>query len=298
MTVNKSEKYMAEGNKILERKTFFGFGKTKNYEDAIEVFTKAGYAFKIENDLESAGNAFLKVAKIIKQEKSEFFEYSYTKILIEAGNCFKKINPEKTIKIFNRVIEINNEEGNFYKSGRYYQEIGEIYETIDNPIEAMNSYQQAVKLFIADNKLQEKTKCLLNIAKIESSLDEFSKAAEIFESIAYEYVSMNNRLIAYSVRGYILQCCLCYFSIGDCVSARSKLENFKNMDNTFASCRECSFIENICIAFDGFNIDHFHNTCEEFDRITPFDSWKTNILLKAKKHIELIIEIEDEINLS
>ena len=50
MMVNRSEKYMAKGNKILERKTFWGFGKTKKYEDAIEVFTKAGYAYKLEND--------------------------------------------------------------------------------------------------------------------------------------------------------------------------------------------------------------------------------------------------------
>ena len=126
--MSKGDTLLSKGNKILEKTTLFGFGKIKKYEDAIELFTKAGYAFKIENDLESAGNAFLKASKYIKQIPDDM-NYSYMNTLINAANCFKKINSVKAIKILNRIVDINNEDGRFAASAKYYQEMGEIYES-------------------------------------------------------------------------------------------------------------------------------------------------------------------------
>jgi len=57
-------------------------------------------------------------------------------------------------------------------------------------------------------------------------------------------------------------------------------------DTTFSSTRECKFIEAIIEAIDGDDQEAYTACLVEFDKITKLDSWKTNILLKIKKHID------------
>ena len=57
---------------------------------------QAGNAFKLAALWESAGDAFLKAAECLKHENE--LTDSASK-LVEAGNCFKKINPVKAIKV-------------------------------------------------------------------------------------------------------------------------------------------------------------------------------------------------------
>ena len=270
--------FLADGEKALKRTTIFGFGKSQKYEDAAEAFTKAGNAFKLANLWESAGDAFIKAAEC----ENEVI-YSSNK-LVEAANSYKKINPVKAIKTFYRVIENYNEAGKFSQSARYYQEVGEIYEVDGNTEGAQEAYQQAANLLLGENKTQIATKCLLKVATLASGHDDFAKAADIFESIGR--ASMETRSSAYSAKGYLLQCCLCHLALGDAVALRGKLDEFKSVDYSFPSSRECEFLEKLLTAFDGCNTEDFSQTCADFDRVSPLDPWKTTVLLKAKRHID------------
>lgn len=67
---SKALAYLADADKALKRTTIFGFGKNQKYEDAAELFTKAGNAFKLANQWQSAGEAFLKSASSIANTES------------------------------------------------------------------------------------------------------------------------------------------------------------------------------------------------------------------------------------
>ena len=41
------------------------------------------------------------------------------------------------------------------------------------------------------------------------------------------------------------QCCLCHLALGDAVASRGKLEEFKGVDYSFPSSRECEFLEKL-----------------------------------------------------
>lgn len=145
MSGGKGDAFLAEGEKALKRTTLFGFGKGQKYDDAAEAFTKAGNAYKLATLWESAGVAFSKAAECY-QHQNEINDC--TNKLVEAGNCYKKINPVKAIEVFNRVIESYNEAGKFSQSSRYYQEVAEIYEADNNSVGAIEAYQQAANLLI------------------------------------------------------------------------------------------------------------------------------------------------------
>ena len=153
---------------------------------------------------------------------------------------------------------------------------------------------QAADANEADNKKQGASQCLLKIATLASSSDDFTRAANIFEQLGTE--SMSTTLGAYSAKGHFFSALLCYLASGDAVATRSKLERYKNIDHTFPQSRECQLITNLlevqCIsscmycvtrvqAVDNFNVEDFSSACADFNKITPLDPWKTSMLLKV-----------------
>ncbi len=238
---SKGDAYMAEARKALNRTTIFGFGKQQKYEDAADNFTKAGNAYKLANAFEEAGNAFLECATAWEQvgdNKSDIVNS-----MVEAGNCFKKVNPISAINAFQKAIELYNDSGRVGMSARYYKEIAEIFEADHNLSSAMEAYEQAAKLFELDKKQSNSNTCMLKVAQYASECGDLKKAASIFESIGRE--SMTSRLGQYAAKGYFLQSLLCFLAMGDAVQVTNKIDAFKNADYSFAASRECDFIQKL-----------------------------------------------------
>ena len=79
----------------------------------------------------------------------------------------------------------------------------------------------------------------------------FARAAEIFENIGRE--SMGSKLGAYSAKGYFTQSVMCHLALGDTVAARAKLEDFKTVDYSFPSSRECDLLDKLLNVSLDFN---------------------------------------------
>jgi alpha-soluble NSF attachment protein len=120
----------------------------------------------------------------------------------------------------------------------------------------MDFYQKAADIFNNDNKSQSANQCLLKIATMASSnIKEIPRAAKIFENIARD--SLNSRLGAFSAKGYLFQALLCYLSLGDTVATRNKLEEYRSLDFSFGSSRECDLITKLSAAFDDMSSEDF-----------------------------------------
>ena len=239
----------------------------------------------------------------------------------EAGTCYKKLNPVEAIQAFQAAIEIYNAGGRFGRSAALTKDIAEIYEADGNVDGAIESFESAANLYHNDNKKSVGQQMLLKVAVLCSGTKgDYAKAAQIFETVGRE--AMESNLSKYSAKNYLFQALLCFLAAGDTVTAKSKKEDYKNVDYTFATQRECVFVEKLLAlievralllfaflsalqphpptrplthppslppfahlrtqANDG---EGYATACAEFDRITPLDPWKTSVLLKAKKSI-------------
>jgi len=283
MSGPQGDKFIAEAEKALKRTTIFGFGKNQKYEDAAELFTKAGNAFKILKQWREAGDAFIRAADSQKQTESP---NDSVNSFVEAGNSYRNVSVVDAIQSYQNAINIYNESGRFSQSARYYKEIAELYEQDSNIALAIENYQQSADIQSSENKKQGAQQCLLKIASLASSTSESTgilRAADIFETMGRE--SMDSRLGAYSAKGYFFQAALCHLALGDAVAVRSKLASYKNVDYTFGSSRECQFLEKLVESVDAFNSEDFSQACADFDHITPLDPWKTSMLVLAKRHL-------------
>lgn len=276
----KGDTFQSEGEKALTRSTLFGFGKSQKFEDAAEAFQKAGNQYKLGNRWESAGKCFLKVGEC-RSTLGE--ENEAVTAISEAGNCFKKINPVEAITAFRKAIEIYNSGGRFGRSAALMKEIAEIYEADGNAEGAIESFEGAANLYSNDNKKSVAQQCMLKVAMLCSSKDDFAKAAQIFEAVGRE--SMESNLSKYSAKNYFFQALLCFLAGGDTITTKAKKEEYKNIDYSFSTQRECVFVEKIVVTIEANDSEGYATACSEFDRITPLDPWKTTVLLKAKRSI-------------
>jgi alpha-soluble NSF attachment protein len=128
------------------------------------------------------------------------------------------------------------------------KEIAEIYEADGNAEAAIDSFESAANLYSNDNKKSVAQQCMLKVATLAAGMDQFPRAAQIFENVGRE--AMESNLSKYSAKNYLFQALLCFLAGGDSVTAKSKKEEYKNVDHTFATQRECTFVEKLLVAIE------------------------------------------------
>lgn len=162
---------------------------------------------------------------------------------------------------------------------------------------SLSLYQQAVHYFITDNKKSNASQLNQKCATLMTMhAEKYTEGAAIFEGVGLE--SLESRLGQFSAKNYFFSCLLCHLAAGDNVQVRNKAEYFKNKDHSFATSRECVFIEKIVSALESFDADAFAQECQDFDHITPLDPWKVKLLGKAKSQIAGAESADGEVDLT
>lgn len=84
--------------------------KDAKFEDAAELFQKAGNAFKVAKNYEEAGAAFKNAAGCFQKIGSQ---HEAATAFQEAGNAFKKASPAQAIEMLKLTIELLSDIGRF-----------------------------------------------------------------------------------------------------------------------------------------------------------------------------------------
>jgi len=267
---------------LAEKKmrSFSLFGSGTKYEEAAELFVKAANLYKLAKKMDLAGAAFIKAAECQLKTSKHEAATNY----VAAANCFKKTNVTDSINCMKIAVDLFTEEGRFSIAAKHQKEVAEFYEQemdFDNAIEA---YQTASEYYEGEGSSSAANSCLLKVAQYSASLEKYDKAIQIYEEVAKS--SLDSNLLKWSVKEYFLKSGFCHMASGDTVSARRALEKYQEMDVTFASQRECKFLEQILDAAEKYDVDAFTQAVVEYDSISKLDQWKTSILLKIKNSIK------------
>ena len=233
MNLKQGEAYLVEAENALNRFTLFGFGKQQKLEDAALSFKNAGHQFNLAGSFDRAAAAFMKCVQVLEQLPEP--DDSDVDILVKAATCYKMANnPTDAVKVLKRVIQIVSAKGQV--GARYWKEIAE---TVEGGPETIDAYETAARMFELENKPSQSNACLIKVAEL--SMDNPKKAADIFEKIG-KYC-MSTTLGQFSAKNYLLQALICFLAIGNKVQVANKLEEYRNVDYSFAASREHDFIQ-------------------------------------------------------
>ncbi|KAK9394346.1 alpha-soluble NSF attachment protein [Crotalus adamanteus] len=258
----------------------FGGGSSR-IEEACDIYARAANMFKMAKNWSAAGNAFCQAAQLHLQLQNK---HDAAMSFVDAGNAFKKADPQEAINCLLRAIEIYTDMGRFTIAAKHHITIAEIYESELVDIEkAIAHYEQAADYYKGEESNSSANKCLLKVATYAAQLEQYQKAIEIYEQVGTS--AMDSPLLKYSAKEYFFKAALCHFCI-DMLNAKLAVQKYEEMFPAFSDSRECKLVKKLLDAHEEQNIDSYTESVKEYDSISRLDQWLTTMLLRVKKTIQ------------
>ncbi|MCJ8748727.1 hypothetical protein PDJAM_G00168210 [Pangasius djambal] len=275
---------IAEADKKMKMSgSVFGtfFGSSSKAEEACDMYTRAANMFKMAKNWRAAGDAFCKAAKVHLKTQSK---HNAAVSFIDAGNAYKKADPQEAIKCLSRAIDIYTDMGRFTIAAKHHITVAEIYESDLLDIDkALAHYEQAGDYYKGEESTSSANKCLLKVAMYAAQFEQYQKAIQIYEQIGT--YCMDNTLLKYGAKDHFFKAALCHFCV-DMLNAKLAVQRYEEMFPAFSDARECKLLKKLLDAHEEQDIDAYTNAVKEFDSITRLDNWHTTMLLRIKKTIQ------------
>lgn len=267
--------------KLKSAQGFFGslFGGSSKVEDACELYHRAANAFKMAKKWTAAASAYCEAAELHLKSGSR---HDAATAYIDAGNCYKKTDPQEAVSCLMKAVELYTDMGRFTIAAKHLMAIAEIYE--GNDIErAINCYEQAADYYRGEESNSSANKCLLSVAKFCAQLEQYEKAIDIYEQVAAS--SLESSLLKYSAKEYFFRAGLCHLCV-DLLNAQKAVPKYEEMNPSFTDSRECRLLKVLFEKLEEQDVDGFTDAVKEYDSISRLDQWYTTILLRIKKSIQ------------
>lgn len=144
--------------------------------------------------------------------------------------------------------------------------------------EAIEAYESAGKEFDYTNQANSARPLFLKAAELAALNEDYQRAIQHFEGAARQCV--DNNLLRFSVKDYLLKAGLCHLASRDSVSTKRAIEGYCELDRGFAEQREHQLLADLLQAVESADKTMFSDKLYEYDRISRLDNWKTSICLK------------------
>ncbi|KAF2277689.1 alpha-soluble NSF attachment protein [Westerdykella ornata] len=263
--------------------SFFG-GRTEKYEQAAEQFIAAANAFRMQKQGKEAGQAFERAAAIQADQLKEPDDQANT--LVEAFKAYRKDDPEAAARCLEKSIAHYCSKGNFRRAATHKQNLAELYEIeLGDDARAAAAYEEAAGWYESDNAEALANKLWLKTADlIALEGKDYYKAIELYEKVAKS--SINNNLMRWSVKEYLLKAGICQLCTGDMVGVNNAMERYRDMDPSFTQQREHQLLVDLAQAVQDGDQEMFSDKLFQYDQLSKLDKWKTTLLLRIKSGIE------------
>ncbi|OAK98397.1 alpha-soluble NSF attachment protein [Phaeosphaeriaceae sp. SRC1lsM3a] len=263
--------------------SFFG-GRQEKYEAAADQFIAAANAFRMQKMGNEAGEAFEKAASVQRQQLNEPDDEANT--LTEAFKAYKKDNPEAASRCLDKAIAHYCSKGSFRRAATHKQNLAELYEVeLGDNTRAAAAYEEAAGWYESDNAEALANKLWLKTADLVAlEGKDYYKAIDLYEKVAK--TSIQNNLMRWSVKEYLLKAGICQLCTGDQVGVNAALDRYRDLDPSFVQQREHQLLVDLTQAVQDGDQEVFADKLFQYDQLSKLDKWKTTLLLRIKNTIE------------
>ncbi|KAI7359381.1 hypothetical protein KC320_g416 [Hortaea werneckii] len=262
--------------------SLFG-GRAEKYEAAAELYIQAANAFRLQKSSKEAGQCFEKAASLQTNQLKEPDDAANT--LTEAFKSYRKDEPEDAARCLEQAIQHYTLKGNFRRAATHKQNLAELYEVeMGDGKRAAEAYETAAGWYENDNAKALANKLFLKLADLSALESDYYKAISNYEKVAKS--SINNNLMKWSVKEYLLKAGICHLCTGDSVATNRALESYRDLDPSFSQTREHQLLSDLVEAVDEGDQEKFADKLFQYDQMSKLDKWKTTLLLRVKENIE------------
>ncbi|CAG8833194.1 21157_t:CDS:2, partial [Gigaspora margarita] len=275
------------------------FIREKKAETATESQVLEGMAYKEKEDairakgkrdFQTSSRCFLSAAKYFQKIGDDYN-------LLEAAGCYEdaykslqQLNQlDKALKALETAASIYEKNDRQHsRAARTYESLAEQHKKITNPNrnleKALAMHKKAAELFELDSDGRYLFS-LISQAELSAELGYYEQGIILFEQIAA--TTANDSLLNFRVKDHVFWQCLCIIALDDWVRLEKQLAQSSESYPSFTDSRECEFVNSLIAAKNSYDPSAFATACKKYDQLTKLTPWQTNILLKAKKGLEV-----------
>nr|POE96390.1 putative vesicular-fusion protein sec17 like [Quercus suber] len=263
--------------------SFFG-GRSEKWEGAVDLYTQAANAFRMQRAGKEAGQAFEKAAAIQTGKLNEPDDAANT--LTEAFKSYKKEEPEDAARCLEQAINHYTMKGNFRRAAGHKQNLAELYEVeLGDEKRASEAYETAAGWYENDNaEAWVPNELVLRETYLSAVAGDYPKSVAHYERVARS--SINNNLMKWSVKEYLLKAGICHLAANDVVATNRALESYRDLDPSFPGTREHQLLVDLAASVEEGDQEKFADKLFQYDSMSKLDKWKTTLLLRVKDAIE------------
>lgn len=130
---------------------------------------------------------------------------------------------------------------------------------------------------------------MADLAAIEG---QYPKAIENYEKVAQH--SVNNNLMKYSVKDFLLRAGICHLAGKDMIATQRALEKYRDIDPAFATTQEHQLLLDIIQTIENRQPTDFADRLYAYDQMNRLDKWKTAMFIRIKGNIQAVAQKDDE----
>ncbi|NWX71081.1 SNAA protein, partial [Alca torda] len=250
-------------------------------EEACDIYARAANMFKMAKNWSAAGNAFCQAAQLHLQLQSK---HDAATNFVDAGNAFKKADPQEAINCLIRAIEIYTDMGRFTIAAKHHISIAEIYETELVDIEkAIAHYEQAADYYKGEESNSPPPSFLLLPPSSSSFLPPPSSFLLLLPSSSFLLPPPPSFLLLPPSSSSFLPPPSSFLLLLPPPPWQLAVQKYEEMFPAFTDSRECKLVKKLLDAHEEQNIDAYTDAVKEYDSISRLDQWLTTMLLRIKK---------------
>lgn len=276
---------MEQAEKRLKKWSIFGGGSAK-YDEAGELFEKAGNQFKIAKEWKPAGVAFMRCSDCHHHLKDS---YTCAVKLVEAAHCYKKVKDNDAVRCWENAADIFTDDGKFTNAAKLMKELGEYHMERDDCDKAVAAYKKAADYYSGEEQHTSANTVMLAIAKIYAEeLAMHAEAVEVYEKTAKSYIK--HASMKFQVKDMLLKAMLCRFAQvkgagrdEHASKCRDAFSQYCDWDVHLTGTREADLMENVITAVENEDPEAVSKAAAEYEGVKPLDDWQIQILLGVKK---------------
>eukprot|EP01138_Halocafeteria_seosinensis_P014571 gb/GECG01014876.1/.p1 GENE.gb/GECG01014876.1/~~gb/GECG01014876.1/.p1 ORF type:complete len:295 (+),score=68.94 gb/GECG01014876.1/:1-885(+) len=282
-----------------EESRFSLFGRQEKYENAAELYERAGNTFRSENDYEQALYAFQKAVENWGKARDE---KQVSTVQQKVAECqMKLMNLDDAQATYEEhVIPVLKEDGKITNIGKIYEKLAEAFHKEGQTGKAIEALQKASDVYENEEGSSGQRRAKARLAELlaqkaatDVDREGFMEATQAFQECGD--ICLEENLLRFNAKKYFFSAIICSLASGDAVAAQRLLDSSTEQDPNFGESREGKLCQTLLTAVNDKDVQSFVTAIHEHDRIAKLSDLETKILLVVKRDINEEDGLEDEL---
>jgi len=256
-------------------------------DEALDLYNQAANLFKMSKSWKEAAETFKKMVELNLRMNNQ---YEAATNFINASNAYKQATmADEVVKCLEEASGIYTILGKFTQAAKTLKDCGELMEKEEKWDKAIECFIKAADYYEGENQKSTANGCFVKVSHLYASVKAYDKAIKSFEKCLN--LSIDDRLMTFSTKEYLFKALLCHLAgmnepSVDIEKVKNAVVDYQELDVRFADTRECKLITTIINAFEEKDLKMYRSALKEYDQMTKFNQWMTNICLDIKVNLD------------